>query len=157
MAIFTGDEIFQLAMELEETGEVFYEAVAAGCGNASVADLCRRLAEQEKQHYRTFEDMRKRLAARPEARPLTWEEMKFAQGLINDRLIPGPEEARRIAAGGSLTETIDLAIRLENDSVEFYTELLPAVEEGDREAVARIIEEERRHARELTAARRDAH
>jgi len=155
MAGYTGDEIFQIAMEMEETGEVFYEAMAAAGGSEAVANLCRRLAGQEREHYRTFEKMRAALVTRPPDRPLTWEEMEFDQALINDRVVPNPAEALRIASTGNLTETLDLAIRLERDSVTFYSEMLPFVAGDDAEAVGRIIKEEQRHVEELLIARRN--
>ena len=157
MASYTGDEIFQIAMEMEETGEVFYEAMAAVSGNEAVADLCRRLAGQEREHYRKFKAMREKLVTRPPDRPVTWGEMVFDQSLINDNILPSPAEARRVAAAGSLTEMLDLAIRMENDAVAFYAAMLPCVDPADADAVGKIIEEERHHAQELTIARRDLH
>ena len=154
MATYTGDEIFQMAMEMEETGEVLYEAMAAAARNDAVSNLCRRLAAQERQHHKVFERMRQAL---PTGRPARWEAMEFDQALINDRIVPDPGEALRIASSGSLTETLELAIQLERDAVSFYSDMLKCVEAGDAEAVGRIIEEERRHAEELLVARRNLH
>ena len=157
MASYTGDEIFQMAMEMEETGEVLYEAMAAAGGNDAVSDLCRRLAAQERDHYKVFERMRQALVTRPPGRPLTWEEMEFDQALINDRIVPDPSAALRMASTGSLTETLELAIQLERDAVSFYSGMLKCVDAGDADAVERIIEEERRHAEDLLIARRNLH
>ena len=157
MAAFAGDEIFQMAMEMEETGEVFYEALAAATGDQAVADLCRLLAAQEREHYIVFKRLREKLVTRPATRPLTWEEMDFAQTLLNERVVPSPAEAREVAQSGSLTETIDLAIRMEHDAVSFYSDMLRCVDEADAEAVSKILEEEKRHARELKIARGHLH
>ena len=154
MATYTGDEIFQMAMEMEETGEVLYEAMAAAARNDAVSNLCRRLAGQEREHYKVFERMRRSL---PTGRPARWEAVEFDQALINDRIVPDPGEALRIASSGSLTETLELAIQLERDAVSFYSDMLKCVEAGDAEAVGRIIDEERRHAEELLIARRSLH
>ncbi len=155
MGTYTGDEIFQIVMEMEETGEVFYEAMAAVSRNEAVADLCRRLAAQEREHYQKFKAMREKLVTRPPDRPLTWDEMVFDQSLINDNVLPSPAEARRVAAAGSLTETIDLAIQLENNAVAFYSAMLRCVDPADADAVGKIIDQERHHAQELTIARRN--
>ncbi len=155
MGVFTADEVFQIALELEETGEVFYEAIAAGCGNERVAAMCRRLAAQEAVHRQRFQHMRERLAQQPATRPLSPEALDFAQATINQRVIPNPAEARKIAGEASLNHILGLAIQLENDSVSFYTNMLSVVQGDDARAVRQIVTEEQDHAKELTAARRN--
>ena len=154
MAVFSAEEVFQIALELEETGQVFYEAVAAACGNEQVARLCRRLAQQEAAHYKTFQQMQKRPPDDPASRPLNAEGLGYVQAMVNQRVVPDPGKAREMAAKGSLAETLDLAIRMENDSISFYTGMLDMVDGGDAEAVRRIIREEQRHAQELAVSRR---
>jgi len=155
MGVFTADEVFQIALELEETGEVFYEAIAAGCGNEQVAAMCRRLAAQEAAHQQRFNQMRERFARQPATPPLSQEALDFAQATINQRVIPNPAEARKIAGEGSLNHVLSLAIQLENDSISFYTNMLSVVPGDDARAVRQIVTEEQGHAKELTAARRN--
>lgn len=50
MGIYSGAEVFQTAMELEESGRVFYETLAEATENRDLADLCRNLAAQEIDH-----------------------------------------------------------------------------------------------------------
>ena len=50
MASYTGDEIFQMAMEMEETGEVLYEAMAAG------VDIVHRLPYNDQKFMVVFSD-----------------------------------------------------------------------------------------------------
>ena len=152
--LFIADEVLQMAMQLEETGQLLYEAVAATCGSEPVAELCRRLAKEEVEHYNTFKRMRQELADRPESRPVTREELKSAQAVINERVVPDPMELGRVARQGSLEEVLELSIQLEDDSVAFYAYLLAAMEGEDAEVVERIITEEQQHARDLREARR---
>jgi rubrerythrin len=151
---FSADEVFQIALELEQTGQVFYEALAVACGHAHVADLCRRLARQEAEHYRTFQRLRGSAASGHAPAALAPEEQEFIQTMINQRVVPDPARARRIAREGGLGKTLDLAIRMEHDSVAFYRSLLKVLDGVDAQAVATIIREEQKHARDLTAARR---
>ena len=155
--LFSGGEVFQIAMEIEETGRVFYEALAISSRNDRVSDLCRRLAGQEQQHYHTFDQMRQDRLRRGPARPMGDDELAYVQALINEQVIPSAEGVRRIAAKGTLAEALDLAVKMENDSVQFYTKMLPAVDAADAEAVRGIIDEEQRHARDLAAARGELH
>ena len=152
--VMIGDEILQIAMELEETGQVFYQAMAAASGHEAVAELCRRLGEKEVEHYNTFKQMREVLPGRPDDRPLTCEELDLAQAGINERVIPDAEVAVQVASKGSLAEVLELAIKLENDSIEFYKRVLGAVQGEDARILRQVIEEEQVHAQELTVARR---
>ncbi len=151
---FTGDEVIQIAVEMEETGEMFYEALAATTGNEQVRSMCRRLARDEIDHRRTFQRLRESFAADWPLRELEPEELDFTQSLINEKILPDPDEARAVASGGSTADAMDMAIRMEADSVRFYSELLAGADGRDAEAIRRIIREEKSHQRMLTDARR---
>lgn len=153
MGLFSADEVFQIALELEQTGQVFYEAVAIGCKDRLAAELFRRLAQQEAEHYNRFQKMRQSLAGAPE--PMTWEGLEFAQALINQRVIPDPRQARAAAAGATPRQALDLAIQMEKDSVLFYNEMVQVMR-NDAAAIQVIIQEEKRHAQELMGLRRSA-
>jgi len=55
MALFTAAEAFEMAMEIEKNGEVFYNAVAAKATDKSVKTLFQELAAQEQRHYEVFQ------------------------------------------------------------------------------------------------------
>jgi rubrerythrin len=154
MGIYSGAEIFQMAMELEEAGRVFYETLAKESEDRDLADLCRNLAVQESSHYSKFKEMSEALVQRPASRPLTWDELHFAQILIEERILSDPEAARDAASSGDVAGILDTAIQLEKDSVLFYSELLSEVDAEDTPAVKEIIDEEKRHVRVLVEARR---
>ena len=154
MGIYSGAEIFQIAMELEEAGRVFYETLAEKSEDHDLADLCRNLAVQETNHYRKFKKMSEELVERPASRPLTWDELHFAQILIEEHVLSDPEAARDAAGSGDVAGMLETAIRLEKDSVLFYNELLAEVDEKDAPAVQEIIDEEKRHVRSLVEARK---
>jgi len=64
------------------------------------------------------------LVQQPAARSLTWDELHFAQMLIEERVLSDPEAARDAAGSGDVLGVLETAIRLEKDSVLFYNELL---------------------------------
>ena len=155
MAIFTGDEIFRIAIELEKKGEEFYEALAETAGDQKVAELCKDLAAQEQQHARLFDDLRVKTTSRAASRPLSWDELHFAQMLVEERALPDPDEAREVVAKQGLAAALDMAIQFEKDSVLFFQELLPVVDEQDRQAVSAIVEQEKQHAQRLAKVKRE--
>lgn len=154
MGIYSGAEIFQIAMELEQSGREFYETLAEKSEDHDLADICRDLAVQEADHFKKFKKMGEELVERPASRPLTWDELHFAQMLIEERVLSTPEAARDAAASGDVVALLETAIQLEKDSVLFYNELLPEVDEKDAPAVQEIIEEEKRHVRLLVEAKK---
>ena len=155
MAIFTGDEIFRISIELEKKGEEFYEALAEKAGNQKVATLCKDLAAQEQQHARLFEELRVKTTSRAASRPLSWDELHFAQMLVEERVMPDPDEAREVVDKEGLAAALTMAIQFEKDSVLFFQELLPAVDEQDRQAVSAIVEQEKQHAEKLAKVKRE--
>ncbi len=154
MAVFSSDEVFQMAAQLEASGQDFYQILAEECPDVRIASLARHLAQQEAEHLATFKEMRKAVASRPASRPLTWDELGFAQMMIEDRVAPTADDARRMAAEGGFEEILDLAVQMEKDSVLFYTEVLQAMDPSDATAICKIIDEEKRHLAELLGARR---
>jgi rubrerythrin len=133
---------------------VFYEALAEKSQDHDLADLCRNLAVQETDHYRKFKKMSAELVQRPASRPLTWDELHFAQILIEEHVLSDPQAARDAAASGDVAEMLETAIRLEKDSVLLYSELLHDVDAKDAPSVQEIIDEEKRHVCSLIEAKK---
>ena len=153
MGLFKLDEVFQMAMQAEESGRLLYEAVAKETANPEVAGMCRQLATQEGRHYEKFKAMREAQANRTDSRRLSLEEMDFVQALIEGRVTPLEAKARRIARENSLAQVFDMAIQAEKDSATFYEQMLAGVDANDAGAIREIIEEEKRHQRILTEVR----
>jgi rubrerythrin len=152
---FSADRAFALAMELEDTGMVFYEALAAGVASRRVRDVCSRLALAERDHYTHFQHMRQQLSTARRQAPLSPQEADFMQAIINQQVVPNPAEARRIAAAGSVAAMLELAVGMEKDSILLYEDLVEVASAEDALAIRKIIEEEKRHMQDLLTARRE--
>lgn len=149
MGTFTGGEVVQMAMSMEQVGQGFYQALAEGCDNPQVAALCRRLAQQELGHYTYFKRLRDRLIDAHRTAPVPPDKQVQAENLVRSFVVPEPEKVRRVAMGGKLRQAVDLAMHMEQDAIKFYHELLRIVPEEDRGAVRSVIAEEDRHLQEL--------
>ena len=73
--------------------------------------------------------------------------------MLGDRVVPMQDQAADVARDGSVPEILDLAVKMEDDSVSFYSDLLRAVDPKDAEAIQTIIDEEKRHSLALAEAR----
>ena len=153
MGLFRVDEVFQIAMQAEETGRLLYEALADQAVEPALKTLCRQLANQEAAHYQTFKALKDALANRTDQRRLSLEEMDFVAGLVQGKVVPNEAQARRLARENNLPAVLDMAIRAEIDSQAFYRQILPGVEGSDALAIQRIIEEEKHHQYQLEKVR----
>jgi len=156
-------DIFRLAVDAEETGQLFYEALGACCGNPHVSDLCHRMVIQEAEHRRKFEKMHQEYSRNVRAYhshggKTHWDEDienrstcdgEYIQRLINERIIPAPGEARAVARQGSLRKALEMAIKMERDSIALYEEMLEGASPAHVQVLKEIIEEERQHVHDL--------
>src|ERR1039458_3293547 len=67
----TADRVLATAMDLEQTGHLFYASLAEGCEDRLVARLCARLAKAEAGHAAVFAKLREQLRKRRPIPPLT--------------------------------------------------------------------------------------
>jgi len=148
--LYTADEAFQIALEMEETGQLFYEALAGGSGHKELVDFFHRLVTMEREHYRKFQKLRQEYG-QPQ-RPMGFEQLDRVQELIAAKAIPDRAHAQQVARQGSLAASLELAILMEDLSVDFYAALREVVQPADAKAVSTIIEEERQHAQLLRNA-----
>lgn len=156
---FNAEQVLKIAMELEKTGQVFYEVVASGCTweNQRVAKLLIRLAAEEEDHLRDFERMLGELVRRTghTLTPLLPQQQQYVMEMLNEQIIPDPIAARRKAGDCTVAEALDLGIAMERASVAFYTGvLLTDADEQDAAVIEEIIAAERKHEEDLLGSRR---
>lgn len=139
-------DILRIAVRIEENGEKFYRQAA----QAVQGDARRKfseLADWEAGHRELFSGMLSSGAGgRPS--PISAEEAEYLAAL-GDTLVFAPQLQGRSHGNPSLNDILDFAIQRELDSILYYTEIQPFVAEDRRVAVAKVIEEERRHFRIL--------
>lgn len=148
------DELFAIAIAMEDLSQEFYLALAPACDNREVSRLCRVLAGQEAQHRQLFETMRHFAAGAPStlAAPGALLDMEALEDVIHHQVLPLPEDVRKVALEGGLSNALDLAIRLEEDAIAFYgriARVMPAL--GDE--IDALVHAERDHLRQLRDAK----
>lgn len=151
MALLTGDEIIEIAMRLEESGEAFYTAAAEKASTADIKALFEDLAVQEQYHRRAFQQMGRdvvELALSPEQ----WDQFQaYTKALLQQSFFAKPESALNLAAEAQdERQAVQAALNFEKETLLFFHELRRAVRGPGRQAVERIIEEEKQHIQRLT-------
>ena len=147
----TQDEVIQMAVQMEELGRDFYEALGGATGDPRVFQLCHRLAAEEDKHREVFRRLHSDLAARGESVMLADEQTAAARHRIRERVVPTSETIRQVACGGNVIDALNMAVKMEAEAVRFYTHLAGSLPPGN--SIEAVIAEERTHLRLLSAVR----
>ncbi|MCF7791327.1 MAG: ferritin family protein [Victivallales bacterium] len=148
---FNLQEIFEIAEQIERNGAAFYKkAAVAFSDNKEINRLLTELAEQEKEHEKTFSEI--------EHGVLNGSSLYTSDELTRQYLdaVAGQFVFNKETEGGELAdnmrkeEIFDTAILKEKDSIVFYVGLRKLLEtDHERNAIDLIIEEEQKHLTKL--------
>ncbi len=151
MALLTGDEIIEIAMDLEERGETFYTAAASKATTAEIKELFEELAIQEQYHRQTFQKMGRDLV-RSTLTDEQWVQFQaYAGVLLKQRVFEKPDSALgKAVVAQDERDALQAAIGFEEETLRFFRDLREVVRGSDQRAVDRIIGEEEQHVRRLS-------
>jgi rubrerythrin len=147
---YSGLEIIEIAVRIEENGYAFYTAAAEMVPESKdVRGLFYDLAEKETGHIAVFQ----KLADRFEAEKFEFDKDEASDyiGHLADTHIFGEKDAgtRLAKTITSPRQALEIAFAFENDSVHFYEEMLNRTETDAKKVILQIIEEEKEHAAEI--------
>lgn len=151
---FNADEIFAVAVKIEENGIAFYRRAHELQKKSPHAALLESLAKMEEGHKRTFEEMRLKVPAEFKAEQSydPFEEVTLYLGAMADAHggEGSPSAAEKLTGRETLVEIIDIALELEKKSILYYVGLRDVVPERlGREKIDFIIGEEKKHVIQL--------
>jgi rubrerythrin len=148
---FSGSELLEIAIGIESNGMAFYRALADKTGKKDVKDTYNYLAGEEKKHLDTFRGMSDSLGQAKPPESYTEEYMLYLKSLVDNAVFSSITEAQQKADKVfNKIEALDTGIQAEKDSILFYTELQNLVKERDRKVVLNILDEEKKHLRQLS-------
>lgn len=146
---FNANEIFEMAIQIEENGVKFYKTAAERVTDQKEKELLLRLADMETDHANTFRKMKKELSSDEKASKVfdpENESLLYLKSLADMRVFFEKE-----LNTSSLKEILKDAIVAEKDSIVFYIgmkDLVPADKGQNR--LDDIIKEEMGHIRLLS-------
>jgi len=153
MALFQAADIVELAMQVEQSGEAFYRAVAAKAETQDARELFEYLAGQEVVHYQVFRRLSQTIREAPFMTDEEWDlYMDYLSGTVQSAFFEGTDKA--LALAETVTDTshaIQMAIGFEKETLLFFYDLRERIPDQDRPVVEKIVEEEKRHIRRLVA------
>jgi len=151
MPVFEANDVIEMSLELEKSGEAFYRSVSGKVSNEAVSALFDRLADAELEHYAAFEALSKTIWDSPPMLPEEWlQYMLYLQSTIQSVFFLGADKA--LALAEQVTEekeALQMAMNFEKETLLFFYDLRDMVSDSNRSVVSRIIQEEKTHLREL--------
>jgi rubrerythrin len=147
--MFSIEDVIQIATTIEKNGEQTYREAARAVGRPDLSSLLVWMADQEQEHLRWFTKIGARIGSAEPSPELAEHGRSMLQKIVGDTRFSLADVD--LGEAKSLAAILDAAIELELDTVIFYQMLAAFVTgEDDLSHLEKIIEEEKRHGRELT-------
>ncbi len=153
--ILNGEEVLEMACQIERDGRAFYERAASFQPEGPARSLLEDLAAMEKDHERFFESLKSR--QRDFGNALTGHEDidRYLDAAVAGSIFP-PNPVANLSKATTMRTILETALQREKDTVVFYTAMREAVPHDlGRETLERIIREEVGHVAMLAGAIRD--
>ena len=154
----TADDVFTMAVRIEENGKAFYEGAARASDDDQTRELFENLARMEDGHIEQFKALRRNL---PGSFPSdsVWDPEGLAESYLQataDTHVFTLEAATdRLKSIKTPQQALDLALQFEKDSVSFFLgmkEMLP--DPHGKGEIDQLIQAEMDHIRMLSIAKK---
>lgn len=152
---FNANEVFQMAIEIEENGRLFYQKAQELVDDPEIKRLFSDLEQREVEHREKFKALKSEL---PESAQegTVWD----PQGEIDQYLrmtadmhvfkAASPME-EQLAQVTNAVDALKIAIQFEKDSILFFLLLQDETEKGKgKELISQLVNEEKAHLRTLS-------
>ncbi len=152
MAVFEASDIVEVAVRIEENGANFYRYAVQLARKEELKALFQRLADEEVKHQRTFAEILAGLDRNLPPEGYDGEYAAYLHDYVDNRLVFTAEAfAGELAKLKDEVSALDFAIQRELDAIHYYREVRELLPADQRQAIERIITEEKGHFTRLSA------
>ena len=153
--VFNADEIFEMAIRIENNGAAFYLKAAGLQSDTKNQKFLEGLASMEDQHQKIFTEMRTTLTEKDKSPKVfdPYDEVSQYLAAMADTLggEGSPSVADSLTGDETLEEILRIAVGLEKDSILFYLGIKDLItSQSGKDRIDEIIREERRHVAQLS-------
>ena len=153
--VFSSSELVNIAIGIERRGITFYDIMAKSTDNELARDTFQSLADMEREHIATFQDMLDEADKRQPSESSTQEYSGYIQALIDDAVFTDDMITSEMAAqADSDIKALELGINAEKDSILFYYEMRDIMPLRALHIINRIIAEEKSHLQQLSEVKK---
>jgi len=148
---FSGSELINIAIGIERRGIVFYDIMAKSTEDATARDTFQSLADMERAHVQTFQDMLAEADKYQVPETYAGDYTAYLQALVDNAIFTDDMITSEMATKvESDFEALELAMGGEKDSILFYYEMKDIMPQRAQPTVNKIIAEEKSHLRQLS-------
>lgn len=149
--IFSGSEIVELGVRIEENGRDFYRTLAEKTKNGASRRIFDYLSGEETKHIIIFKKILEKTEKYEPAESYPGEYLAYmralAEGCVFTQKNKGKEIAQKINGD---KEAVAMGIGFEKDSILFYEGMKKAVPEYDHKVINELIIQEQQHLNQLS-------
>ncbi len=147
---FDAESIFEIGVQIEQNGKVFYLEVARNTSDEAIKSLFTELAGWEDKHVELFQQLQADLPDNARDENLFDPDGEFSsylQAAADSHVFVDTTDVTQLAAQcNTPAEALDMALTFEKDSVIYYTTIKKVVSEHlGRDKIDLIIDEELKH------------
>ena len=147
---FSSCEIVEMSIQIEKNGKDFYSAIAGKTEEPEVKKVFTYLAGEEEKHIEVFKGIFASTCDLSPEGAFPEDYFAYMNALAGQYVFTKKNKGAELAGSvGSRDEGIDVGITFEKDSILFFEEVKKAVPEKDRAAIDLLIEEEKKHLKQL--------
>jgi len=145
------NEVFQMALQIEQTGYDFYKTMAHNAINETLREGYSQLAAEEKKHIEQFQQLQHAIEQIDAQQLDNWDELsQYFTALIDTKEIPtSPEKNSLIQELKDEIGAIHISISFEKDTILFLQELKRWLNSEAQQVIENMIEEEKAHILKL--------
>jgi rubrerythrin len=141
------NDIYKAAMQVEMIGRAYYLKYAEKSASEEIRRTFDFLAFREQMHFNKFQAILAQLDPAEAQKGISPHNRARISTLINHSIFECDKKPDVLLAKvKKVGDALQFALNLENDSIEFYENILPKLDGQGRKELPRIILEERLHA-----------
>ena len=154
---FNAEEIFHIAVMIEDNGEKFYNHVSATTPDARTKDICAKLAGQEHNHRLLFEkllsDVVNKKGAMYTLKDFPQEDLSYLKAVSDSNVFTKALDIKNMSGKiKNARDAVTIALDFEKDSILFFIQMKKFTRpEWGQAEINKLIEQEQEHIVILTA------
>jgi len=145
MAVFNVAEAIDIGIEKEKKRRDFYALVAEKFSEKEMKDLFTRLRDWEEVHIAKFTEIRESVDQFETAESYPGEIEAYMKVFVDDKLYRETSPATFRREVETALDAIRRGISFEKDAILFFNELLAYVKPPGKDAIRKMIDEEKQH------------
>ena len=149
---FRGEEIIEIAVQMEEAGKMFYEKASQIAGDDKLKEMLSYLAQEEAKHIQDFSKLGEKLNYDfLPGESYAGEYEDYVRSLVSSHVFNINQVEELIKEIKSDKDILRLALSFEKDSIVFFHEFKNMGNQAAKEVIEDLINQERGHIKKISA------